>query len=612
MVTAVLLFACVSPGQRTAGPIGWKPPVLERTGDPYLAPPPRRTSPRRILAVGGFTSVQVNVDANGNNILGDAANEPSIAISALDPDVIVVGWRQFDNVASNFRQAGYGYSHDGGATWTFPGVHDPGVFRSDPVLGSSTDGAIYYNSLTVAGSTYRCDNYVTLDGGLSWSGPNFSYGGDKQWFTVDKSNSSGRNFIYEAWSTAGNSYFPNQFSRSTDRTLNWLSPVEVPPQRQVWGTLTVDPNGDLYVAGQRNGAIYVSKSTNAKLGLQTPTFDFTLNVPFGGTFISNTGPNPGGLLGQVWVASDHSGTATHGNVYLLSSVNPPGDDPLDVFFSRSENGGATWSAPVRITDGPLVASSWQWFGTMAVAPNGRIDAVWNDTRESLQTTQCRTYYSYSLDGGRKWSKNVPLTPQWNSVIGWPNQNKIGDYYDMVSDDTGVNLAYAATFNGEQDVYFLRIVPAPPVSPDSFTIVRGSLSSGGLASLSASDNDRLAVRAGLVLTANEAPVQVEFEGTVPTAAPQQLGFLLEAAVNTPGLEQTVQLYNFTTGSYETLDTRPATTADSLTHVLVSTNPARFIDPATLRVRAKVLFRRTGLTLVWPWTASFDRTSLTLTP
>ncbi|MHC5114834.1 MAG: choice-of-anchor J domain-containing protein [Planctomycetota bacterium] len=33
---------------------------------------------------------------------------------------------------------------------------------------------------------------------------------------------------------------------------------------------------------------------------------------------------------------------------------------------------------------------------------------------------------------------------------------MGDYFDMVSDDSGADLAYAATFNGEQDVYYIRI------------------------------------------------------------------------------------------------------------------------------------------------------------
>ena len=48
---------------------------------------------------------------------------------------------------------------------------------------------------------------------------------------------------------------------------------------------------------------------------------------------------------------------------------------------------------------------------------------------------------------------------FDSHVGWPvDQDKLGDYYHMISDNLGVNVAYAATFNGEQDVYFLRIGP----------------------------------------------------------------------------------------------------------------------------------------------------------
>jgi hypothetical protein len=93
---------------------------------------------------------------------------------------------------------------------------------------------------------------------------------------------------------------------------------------------------------------------------------------------------------------------------------------------------------------------------MSVAPNGRVDVVWNDTRASLSATLCELYYAFSTDGGQTWSPNERISAQWNSVIGWPNQNKIGDYYHMISDDVGAHLAWAATFNGEQDVYYTRI------------------------------------------------------------------------------------------------------------------------------------------------------------
>ncbi len=114
-----------------------------------------------------FTT-QVNVDEDGYNIVGDAGNEPSIAIDPNDPNRIVIGWRQFDNINNDFRQAGYGYSTDGGESWTFPGVIEPGVFRSDPVLDFDAQGNFYYNSLTLSGGDYECTVFRILDGGVEW------------------------------------------------------------------------------------------------------------------------------------------------------------------------------------------------------------------------------------------------------------------------------------------------------------------------------------------------------------------------------------------------------------------------------------------------------------
>jgi hypothetical protein len=71
--------------------------------------PPRRieTSPRMISQFGLFTSYQVNVDQNGQNILGDAANECSISVDPTDANKMTIGWRQFNDVTSNFRQGGW-------------------------------------------------------------------------------------------------------------------------------------------------------------------------------------------------------------------------------------------------------------------------------------------------------------------------------------------------------------------------------------------------------------------------------------------------------------------------------------------------------------------------
>ena len=171
LVAVVVVCACaqatataqeVEDAPKPAAPAGH----LEVPDDPYQPVPTtgRPTSPRLIIEHNGFVSVQVNIDDQGQNIIGDAANEPSIAVDPTDRDRMAIGWRQFDTIENNFRQAGWGYTVDGGQTWTFPGRINPGVFRSDPVLAFDTDGNFYYNSLTVVGNSYECTVYKSTDG----------------------------------------------------------------------------------------------------------------------------------------------------------------------------------------------------------------------------------------------------------------------------------------------------------------------------------------------------------------------------------------------------------------------------------------------------------------
>ena len=57
-----------------------------------------------------------------------------------------------------------------------------------------------------------------------------------------------------------------------------------------------------------------------------------------------------------------------------------------------------------------------------------------------------------------------LSDSFNPLIGWPNQNKMGDYFDMESDSIGASLAWAGTFNGEQDVYYSYIIDTTGTVP----------------------------------------------------------------------------------------------------------------------------------------------------
>ena len=207
----------------------------------------------------------------------------------------------------------------------------------------------------------------SLNGGQSWTNIAPATGGDKQWFTIDNTNSTGHGFQYQCWSTAGNNFGGRQFTRSTDGGFTWMNPINI-PNSPIWGTLDVDTNGNLFIGGVNpsTGQFWCIRSTQCKE--RRPSHQLSTKAPpvnLGGDIDSGEPINPGGLVGQVFLAVDRSGTSTNNNIYMLASVQPTGfTTGSDVMFVRSTNGGLTFSAPHRINDDPVNHNKWHWFGTL--------------------------------------------------------------------------------------------------------------------------------------------------------------------------------------------------------------------------------------------------------
>ncbi len=473
----LLLFLSFSAASaQTLAPIR-KPPFKEPLEKYNMPPaPPRKieTSPRMISRFGVFTSFQANVDASGNNILGDCANEPSISVDPTNGNKMVIAWRQFDSINSDFRQSGWGFTTDSGMHWTFPGVLQAGIFRSDPVTKSDDTGNFYYLSLqSTESESFFCDDvWRSTNGGQTFveqSPDEAGHGGDKEWFTIDNTGGTGHGFLYQFW-TGFFACDTGEFNRSIDTGVTWQTPINIPNSPDT-GALDVDTNGNLFLAGG-GSPFWCVRSSNAQNPAVTPTFDQSIQVNLGGDLIQG-GINGIGLCGQTFVAIDHSGTATNNYIYVMASVEPfTANNGTDVMFARSTDGGATFSAPLRINDDPINQNKWHIFGTLSVAPNGRIDVVWLDTRNAANNIDCQLFYSWSTDGGATWAPNIAVSNSFNPQSGFPQNQKIGDYITIVSDNTGGNVAYAATFNAnpnavgghEQDVYYVRVFPSGGPTP----------------------------------------------------------------------------------------------------------------------------------------------------
>ena len=470
------LAAIYTASAQTLAPIR-KPPFnepLEKYNNPPAPPRKIETSPRMVSQFGVFTSYQANVDANGNNILGDAANEPSISVNPTDGNKMMIAWRQFNSIQSDFRQAGWGYTTDAGVHWTFPGVLQNNIFRSDPVTKSDEAGNFFYLSLqsTVQESFFCDDVWRSTNGGQTFteqSPDEAGHGGDKEWFTIDTTNGTGHGFLYQFWTGFFACDF-GEFNRSIDSGVTWQAPINIPNSPDT-GAMEVDTNGNLFLAGG-GSPFYCVRSSNAQNPGVTPTFDRVTSVNLGGDLIQG-GINNIGLCGQTFVAVDRSGGPTNNYVYVMASVEPfSANNGTDVMFARSTDGGQTFSAPIRINDDPVNPNKWHIFGTPSVAPNGRIDVVWLDSRNAANNIDTQLFYSWSTDGGVTWAPNIAVSSPFNPQAGYPNNPKIGDYITIVSDNTGGNVAYAATFNvnpnagggHEQDVYYVRVSPSGGGTP----------------------------------------------------------------------------------------------------------------------------------------------------
>ncbi|MEM7453487.1 MAG: hypothetical protein AAF456_03940 [Planctomycetota bacterium] len=131
--------------------------------------------------------------------------------------------------------------------------------------------------------------------------------------------------------------------------------------------------------------------------------------------------------------------------------------------------------------------------------------------------------------------------------------------------------------------------ATVATPDSINISNGVLSSGDFSDLADSDNVDLSI------ARNNTQIQsvVEFEAgsTSPVSVPGSLSLKLESSVFArSNVSQSIELFDFSSGSYETLDTRNARRfQDQVVNVDAAGNLSRFVEPGTNRITARVRYQ-----------------------
>jgi hypothetical protein len=336
------------------------------------------------------TTVKAPAVTVNQDTAGAPQNETAIAVDPNNPSRVVAAANDYvtrtwsctvDGTPCSALGDGYSgtyVSNDGGSTWcctaTDPqhlGTLIPGVNRlaggqydagGDPALAFDSRGTVYYAGLgfnresapnTVAVNRGSFDS----SGALSWSQPTFinpttspSTLNDKEWIAADANASSPfRDRVYVSWtrflfSARTGSYVqsPIFFAWSSDGGRTFSAP------NQISGNVKYD-QGSRPVVGP-DGSVYVFFEGATRLA----TLDSTYVVKSTDGGVSWGKPVQVSTLVDSHVLTD---TAFRDNSYPAAAAAPNGDlyatwttmvrGTSTAVWSRSTDGGATWSAPAN-------------------------------------------------------------------------------------------------------------------------------------------------------------------------------------------------------------------------------------------------------------------------
>ncbi len=157
---------------------------------------------------------------------------------------------------------------------------------------------------------------------------------------------------------------------------------------------------------------------------------------------------------------------------------------------------------------------------------------------------------------------------------------------------------------------LGLNPVTTTTPDSFSAFRGFYLSGDLVDLLESDDSDLCYEPGIVLNPTEAPITLDFIGSLPNDSPASLDVTIESSANTVGLELTVSFWNFNTNSWDVV----GTATQSLNADTVRTfagNPADHVEAGTGEVRTRYEVRVVSFIFLFPWLDCVDHVFWTST-
>ncbi|MFN7972752.1 MAG: PKD domain-containing protein [Acidobacteriota bacterium] len=388
------------------------------------------------VALPGSPDTTVGPNVNVSNQPGPQS-ESNITLDFLTPNFVAAASNQI-----NVNPQGLYASSDSGATWIFRNMPlGTRGFHSDPGVAFDSLGNLYTVSLGIQPST-AVQICKSTDRGQSWSNPveaDVNGNNDKELMVCDyQAASPCRDNIYVAWDRAG---VDARFTRSTDGGATFSPSSVISTSNNLIGASpAVGPGGEIYVAYADYGAdsivVFKSTSCGTSFGAQVTIANTTASFDYGIPAMCSRR-----VLVYPALDVDRSNGSHRGWVYVAwSDGNDGGNCPSnggtsDVKFSRSSDGGATWSAPLVVHEN--LPASEQFMPWLACDPvNGDIHVMYDDTRDDAARHLTHVYVNRSTDGGATFEPSVRVsTAQTDETCcGAETGNQYGDYNGLVSNN----------------------------------------------------------------------------------------------------------------------------------------------------------------------------------